>query len=68
MKWLLNTVRQHAVSIVIMVVLTGITIWGLQQPQQKVYRCDLAEFHPDFPIKAREACRELRREQDGTDK
>jgi hypothetical protein len=68
MKWLFNTVRQHAVSIVIMAILMGMAIWGIQQPQKKVYNCDLAEFHPDFPVKAREACRVLRREQNGTDK
>ena len=28
----------------------------------KVYNCDLAEFHPDFPKEVRQKCRELRNE------
>ena len=24
------------------------------------YNCDMAEFHPDFPLEARQKCRELR--------
>jgi hypothetical protein len=30
---------------------------------KKVYHCDLAEISPDFPIKAKEACRKLRTEK-----
>ncbi len=30
---------------------------------KKVYHCDLAEISPDFPIKAKEACRKLRIEK-----
>lgn len=68
MKKLFNIVLANAVSIIVMAILTGITVWGLQRPQQKVYNCDMSEFHPDFPIQAREACRQLRREQNAKDK
>ena len=26
----------------------------------RVYNCDLAEFHPDYPAKVKEECRRLR--------
>jgi hypothetical protein len=45
-----------------MVVLVGIAVLGLSSNRQAVYNCTLAEFHPDFPIKAREECRRIRRE------
>ena len=61
MKKLFNLIKKNAVSIVVMAILISITVWGLQQPQQKMYNCDMSEFHPDFPVKVREACRELRR-------
>jgi hypothetical protein len=61
MKRLFNLIKKNAVSIAVMAILTSITVWGLQQPQQKVYDCTMSEFHPDYPIKVREACRELRR-------
>lgn len=65
---LFNFIRGNAVSIAIMVVLTSIAVWGLQQPQTKMYNCDMAEFHPDYPVKVREACRELRRKQNESGK
>jgi hypothetical protein len=69
MKKLYNLLKQNALSIVIMAVLVGITVWGMRHsPQAKTYHCDLAEFHPDFPIRAREECRQLRREQHAKDK
>jgi hypothetical protein len=69
MKKLFNLIKGNALSIIAMMVLVGIATWGIMYgPQSKVYDCSLAEFHPDFPVKAREACRELRREQHGTDK
>ena len=70
MKKLFNLLKQNALSIVIMAVLVGITVWGLQQPQpqQKIYNCEMAEFHPDYPVKAREACRKLRREHNESGK
>lgn len=33
----------------------------LFHPEQKVYNCDLAEISPDFPIKAKEECRKLKK-------
>jgi len=33
------------------------------QPQQKVYDCTVAEFHPDYPPKVRQACREIMKDR-----
>lgn len=33
------------------------------QPKQKVYDCTVAEFHPDYPPKVKEACREIMKER-----
>ena len=65
---LFKIIKSNALSIAIMVVLTSITVWGFSQPQRKVYNCDMAEFHPDYPVKAREACRELRRKSNESSK
>ena len=62
MKRLFNILKRHALSIIVMVVLVGIAVSGLSSNRQAVYNCTLAEFHPDFPIKAREECRRIRRE------
>jgi hypothetical protein len=62
MKRLFNMLKRHALSIALMVVLVGIAVLGLSSNRQAVYNCTLAEFHPDFPIKAREECRRIRRE------
>jgi hypothetical protein len=62
MKQVLKLLKRHALSIIVMVVLVGIAVSGLSSNRQAVYNCTLAEFHPDFPIKAREECRRIRRE------
>lgn len=61
MKKLFKIVKSNAISIAVMAVLIGIVIWGFSYPHAKIYNCDMAEFHPDYPVKVREACRELRR-------
>ena len=63
MKRLFNMLKQHALSIALMVVLVGMAGWALMSaPQGRVYNCSLAEFHPDFPVAVREECRRHRRE------
>lgn len=29
----------------------------------RTYDCSLSEFHPDYPVKVKEQCRELKREK-----
>lgn len=46
-------------------VIVATTVWAgllyfVPAPQEKIYDCSLAEFHPDYPIEVREACRKLR--------
>jgi hypothetical protein len=63
MKKLFNFLKQNALSIIAMMVLVGITTWGIVHgPRSKVYDCSLAEFHPDFPVAVREECRRIKRE------
>ena len=60
---MLKLLRQHALSIAIMVVLVGTAVQILMSaPRSRVYDCSLAEFHPDFPVAVREECRRIRRE------
>lgn len=43
----------------------GLALMGLLKhaPKTKVYNCSLAEFHPDFPIAAKEQCRYIIKQQ-----
>lgn len=47
------------VAILIVIGLWVAALMGIPR-KQIVYRCDLAEISPDFPIEVRERCRELR--------
>ena len=38
----------------------GLIVFGNSLPQQQVYDCGMAEWHPDIPNKVREECRKLR--------
>jgi hypothetical protein len=45
-----------------MIILVGICLFfGFNDNQDKVYNCSMSEFHPDYPIKVKEACRDLNR-------
>lgn len=35
----------------------GLIVFGNSLPQQRVYDCGMAEWHPDIPPKVREECR-----------
>lgn len=37
-----------------------IFIFSVPQPKGVVYNCSLSEISPDFPIKVKEECRQLR--------
>ena len=40
--------------------MVGLIIFGNTLPQERVYDCSMADFHPDFPPKVKEECRKLR--------
>ena len=40
--------------------MVGLIIFGNSLPQERVYDCSLAEFHPDFPPEVKAECRKLR--------
>ena len=35
----------------------GLIVFGNSLPQQRVYDCGMAEWHPDIPPKVKEECR-----------
>jgi hypothetical protein len=56
----------HIIILTICVVALLFTVWfahkQVDSKSYKVYNCDLAEFHPDFPLAVKQKCRELRNE------
>lgn len=58
---------KHTIT-ALLIVLALAVFWGavvvvFSQPEQKVYDCTMAEFHPDYPSKVREACREMMKDR-----
>lgn len=59
---MLKIIKQNSISLIIMIILVGgCLFFGLNNSQDKVYDCSMSEFHPDYPIKVKEACRDLNR-------
>jgi hypothetical protein len=55
----------HIIILVICIVTLLFTAWfasRVDNKHGKVYNCDLAEFHPDYPLAVKQKCRELRNE------
>ena len=55
-------------AIALGIVLSLALAWGTvvvfsAQPREKVYDCTVAEFHPDYPPKVRQACREIMKDR-----
>jgi hypothetical protein len=44
----------------LLLAMIGLIVIGNQLPQERVYDCGMAEWHPDIPPKVREECRRLR--------
>ena len=40
--------------------MVGLIIIGNTLPQERVYDCGMAEWHPDIPEQVRQECRKLR--------
>jgi hypothetical protein len=40
--------------------MVGLIVLGNSLPNERVYDCSMAEFHPDYPLQVREECRKLR--------
>lgn len=54
--------RDITIAILVVLVAFILVFTGFGQSSERVYNCELAEFHPDYPEKVKEACRKLRRE------
>jgi hypothetical protein len=60
MKQILKTIGLSFVVLGLALAMCGLIIIGNQLPQERVYDCGMAEWHPDIPPKVREECRKLR--------
>jgi hypothetical protein len=52
-------------KLIISVVLIAILVYAMIAiglPTGKTYDCSIAEFHPDYPVQVKEACRDLRKQ------
>lgn len=59
-------IRQNALSLTIMILLVAGSWFAIANGAKKaVYDCSMAEWHPDYPPKVKEACRELQRSNTG---
>jgi len=55
----------HIIILVICVATLLFTMWfanKVDKQSYKVYNCDMAEFHPDYPPSVKQKCREIRNE------
>ena len=57
-----KAVKQNALSLTIMMVLVAICFYFAGDVKEVRYDCTMAEFHPDYPPKVKEACRRLKHE------
>ena len=44
-------------------IMFGAFVISVGQPDERVYDCRVAEFHPDYPPKVRQACREIMKDR-----
>jgi hypothetical protein len=52
-------------KLIISVALIAILVYAMIAiglPTGTTYNCSIAEFHPDYPVQVKEACRELRKQ------
>ena len=45
---------------IILLSISAIMLVSMLPTSTKVYDCSISEFHPDFPAKVKEECRQLR--------
>jgi amino acid transporter len=60
-KWFSNAIT--LVLIIIMVVLSVGLLMHSPPANFRSYDCSMAEFHPDYPVKVKQACREQFKQQ-----
>ncbi len=52
--------REIFIAVLIILAVLIFVFTGFGESKERVYNCDLAEFHPDYPAKVKEECRRLR--------
>jgi hypothetical protein len=60
MKQSLKIIGLSFVVLGLTLAMFGLIVFGNSLPQQRVYDCGMADWHPDIPNKVREECRKLR--------
>ncbi len=59
----MNTTTAAFGVVLALFLMFGAFVISVGQPDGRVYDCRVAEFHPDYPPKVRDACREIMRER-----
>ena len=57
MKQTLQIIGLSMIVVGLALAMFGLIVLGNSLPQQRVYDCGMAEWHPDIPPKVREECR-----------
>jgi hypothetical protein len=57
MKQTLQIIGLSMIVVGLSLTMFGLIVFGNSLPQQRVYDCGMAEWHPDIPPKVREECR-----------
>ena len=60
MKQTLQMIGGAVIVVGLALAMVGLIVFGNSLPQQRVYDCGMAEWHPDIPPKVKEECRKLR--------
>ncbi len=59
----MNTTTAALGVVLALFLMFGAFVISVGKPDGRVYDCRVAEFHPDYPPKVRDACREIMRER-----
>ena len=57
MKQTLQMIGLSMIVVGLSLAMFGLIVFGNSLPQQRVYDCGMAEWHPDIPPKVKEECR-----------
>ncbi len=60
MKQTLQVIGLSFIVLSLALAMVGLIVLGNSLPNERVYDCSMAEFHPDYPLQVREECRKLR--------
>jgi hypothetical protein len=56
-------IKQNTGSLITVITVIAFCLYFGQSTESKTYNCGRAEIHPDYPVKVKQACRELMKSQ-----